>query len=104
MPKIKIDLHAWLAPCRCAQEKDEDQDKPCLELDVAPDATARQVLQDLAKRYAFVDQCVVSAQTGQHQGGALLVLNGRLLELAGGLDTTFNTGDVLDIVPPYTGG
>lgn len=98
MPRIKIELHAWLVSSRSAEEK------LGIELEVAPDATVRQVLAELAKRYKSVNECVVSAQTGEYQGTALLVLNGRSLELVGGLDTTFETGDVLDVVPAYTGG
>jgi len=91
-----------MASC-CAGKAPAGTVQSALEMEVGPEVTVRQLLADMARHNPPLGKSVVSAE-GNYQGGALLVLNGSLVELAGGLDSVFNEGDVLEIVPAYMGG
>ena len=51
-----------------------------------------------------VRKVLFEADTGRLAGYIALVLNGRFVELSGGLDTELKSGDTLRLMPGFSGG
>lgn len=66
--------------------------------------TVRDLLNRLAKRHERLGGLVFSTETQQLSGNVRLVLNSRLIELVGGLDTCLETGDEILFLPAFSGG
>lgn len=71
---------------------------------IADGETIRDVLNRLADRYAGIDGVVFDRQSQTLTGHVRLVLNERVVELAGGLDTVLADGDTMLLLPAFAGG
>lgn len=97
MPKVKVELHSWLA------DSFTRDGRYTLELKIEPGTTVKELLTDLAQKYKVFNDYVLD-QEQKLKGYTYLVLNEKLLELAGGLEAELQEGDTLTIVPAYAGG
>jgi len=77
--------------------------KPELELEMEKN-TVRDLLLKLTERYGELKKVIIEQQTMEIQPYILVLLNGRRVNLSGGLDTQLNNGDVVAIFPPVMGG
>ena len=58
----------------------------------------------LACRYRAFSQMAFDPASGKLTGQITVIYNGRVLELAGGLDTVLSDGDELMLLPAFAGG
>ena len=100
MGSAKIEIMPWLsryfAPGRYG--------RVVLEKEVDEGATIRDLLEEIISDNQEVRKVLFEADTGRLAGYIALVLNGRFVELSGGLDTELKPGDTLRLMPGFSGG
>ena len=100
MGSVKIEIMPWLsryfAPGRYG--------RVTMERDVDEGATIRDLLEEIISDNREVREVLFEAGTGRLAGYIALVLNGRFVELSGGLDTELKPGDTLRLMPGFSGG
>jgi molybdopterin converting factor small subunit len=64
----------------------------------------REFFLQLCDRYPKFGEFVYDTSTNDLTGVVSVVINNRLLELAGGLDTEIRDGDSLVLLPAFAGG
>jgi molybdopterin converting factor small subunit len=75
-----------------------------LEREIDDGATVRDLLEEIAAQNREVKEALFDARTGRLAGHISAILNGRFLELAGGLDTKLKAGDTLRLMFIPSGG
>jgi molybdopterin converting factor small subunit len=75
-----------------------------LELAVSDGATIRELLEVASAGDPQFKEMLWNAQTGRVAGHIAVILNGRLVELAGGLDAKLAPGDTVQLMPGFSGG
>ena len=100
MPRVRIEVIPWLTTAFGAP----GSGRLVREEEVDPGATIRDLFDRLASQYERFAELVFD-RDGRHLTGLVSVIfNDRILELQGGLDTTFADGDTIIILPAYSGG
>ena len=63
-----------------------------------------QILARLAREYQGFGAIALDPRTLEPTGQVSIILNGRLLELAGGMQAEVRDGDTITFLPAYAGG
>ncbi len=72
--------------------------------EVEEKTTVGHLLARLARHYQGFADVALDPQTMEPTGQVSIILNGRLLELAGGTQAEVRDGDILTLLPAYAGG
>ncbi len=75
-----------------------------IEEEIEEGSRVKDLFATLAQRHQAFSQLVFDPASGKLTGEITVICNGRLLELAGGLDTVLNDGDELMLLPAFAGG
>ena len=97
---VHVEILPWLSDRISAQHAG----RLTLTQEVTEGATARQVLEALAADNQRFREVVFSDRSGRLAGHIMLLRNGRLIELAGGMEAELGPGDTLRLIPGFSGG
>ena len=97
---VQVEILPWLSQRLLAQHSG----RLTLTQEVSEGTTVRQVLEAIAAGDKPFRELLFPADTGQLAGYIMLLLNGRLIELAGGLEAEVRPGDTLRLIPGFSGG
>jgi molybdopterin converting factor small subunit len=97
---VQVEVMPWLSRYVVAG----CEEPVILEKEVGEGATVRDLLEEMTSENQEFRTVIFDAQTGKLAGYVGLVLNGRFLELAGGVEATVKPGDVLRLMPGFSGG
>jgi len=97
---IKLEYYSWLAK----ELIGAGEDGRTVELPLPAAGTVRALLAGLAADSEAFERLVYDSADGRLREYATLILNGRVIELAGGLDTHLQPGDHLLLLPGFSGG
>ena len=75
-----------------------------LEREVSDSATVRDLLEEVASQNREFKEALFNARTGNLAVHISLFLNGRFLELSGGLEAKLKSGDTLRLMLAFSGG
>jgi molybdopterin converting factor small subunit len=75
-----------------------------LEREIGDGATVRELFEEIAGQNRAVKEALFDARTGRLAGQISALLNGRFLELAGGLDAELKGGDTVRLMFIPSGG
>jgi hypothetical protein len=98
--KVRVQVLPWLSGLIGAQCDEEIN----FELSLHPDSTLLQFLDELAIRRPDVAALIYDQEHGTVKATALLMLNNRAFELAGGYGALLKDGDVVTLLAAYIGG
>ncbi|MFH1485575.1 MAG: MoaD/ThiS family protein [Chloroflexota bacterium] len=100
MSVVKIEAFPWLSGTFGAPRSD----RLILEEEIEEGATTGDLLRNLAATYRKFGELAFDEETQNLSGHITIVLNGRLLELAGGLEARLKDGDSVLLLPAFDGG
>jgi molybdopterin converting factor small subunit len=100
MKQVQLEIMPWLSRYFDAAQGGRTR----LKREVRDGATVRDLLVEIASQDRELQAVLFDAQTGRLTPHISVVLNGRFLELAGGLDTELHTGDNLRLMLAMSGG
>ncbi|MBI2906903.1 MAG: MoaD/ThiS family protein [Chloroflexi bacterium] len=100
MAKVKVEVFPWLSGTFGSRRSD----RLVFEEDVASGATMGLLLRKLAADHKEFDEITFDRETRDLSGHISVILNGRLLELAGGLEAELKEGDSVLLLPAFDGG
>ena len=101
MSKVRLEFFSWLADTLAVEGTGGEI---ILEEGIEENKTVRDVLSHLAVGHPRFGELIFDVKTQKLIGRVSIFFNGRLLEMANGLDTRLRDGDVLTFVPPIEGG
>ena len=73
-------------------------------LSVTPGTTVRELLEEHARGSEAFERIVYELNGHRLRESVALIINGRVIELAGGLDRELQQGDELLLLPGFSGG
>ena len=97
---IKLEYYSWLA----TELKGVGEEGTTVELPIGGDGTVRALLERLAAENPKFEDLVYDRGADRVKEYATLILNGRTIELAGGLGAQLQPGDHLLLLPGFSGG
>ena len=97
--KVRLEYYSWLA-----KELAGDERGKTVELALTGDRTVRSLLERLARESNDFERLVYDLAGQRIREYAALIVNGRAVELAGGLDVRLHDGDQLLLLPGFSGG
>ena len=97
---VRLEIMPWLSRYFAA----ERSGRAILDTEVSDGATVMELLLEITSQNQEFGEVLFDAQTGRVAGYISLILNGRLLELAGGLEAELRPGDTLRLTPAFSGG
>lgn len=100
MDTVQLECYSWL----CRQLGMGDGESTVMDVPLTGDRTVRSVLAYLASRSEAFSRLVYDAETDHIRDYVALVLNGRMVELVGGLEAQLRAGDRLLLIPGFSGG
>ena len=100
MSHVRLEVLPWLA----RYFGTEQSGRVVLEREVSDGTTVSDLLEDVTSQNQELQEVLFDTQTGRLTGYVTLILNGRLLELAGGLEAELRPGDTLRLMPTLAGG
>ena len=100
MGSVHLEVLPWLSRYIAG----EHSGRAVLEVEVNDGATVRDLLEEIASQNQEFQDVLFDAKTGRLAGHIALILNGRLVELAGGLEATLSPGDTIQLMPGFSGG
>ena len=100
MSVVQVEVMAWLSRYFTAKSPG----RLTMEKEIGDGATIRDLLEEFAAQNAELGELLFNAKTGRLTGHVTVILNGRLLELAGGLDAKLRSGDSIRLLPTIAGG
>lgn len=71
---------------------------------LAKKASVEILLNQLIDRYPSINGTIVDPKSGRLHDHVVIIVNGIVLDLVGGLQTSLNDGDMIYILPFITGG
>lgn len=100
MSHVRLEVLPWLT----RYFGTEQSGRVVLEKELSDGTTVSDLLEDVTSQNQELKQVLFDTQTGRLTGYVTLILNGRLLELAGGLEAELEPGDTLRLMPTLAGG
>ena len=100
MGKVQLKFPASFASMLNAQ----GSDLLILEKEIGEGATITDLLADLAFSYADFSKAVFDPDTGKVSDRVHLILNNRILQIPEVTEARLNDGDIVIILPVYSGG
>lgn len=97
--KVRLEYYSWLA-----KELAGDERGKTVELSLSGDHTVRSLLERLARESGDFERLVYDLAGQRIREYAALIVNGRAIELAGGLEARLHDGDHLLLLPGFSGG
>ena len=98
--RVRIEVIPWLTSLLGSVASG----RVILEERLPPGATVRRVLVRLGEEHPSLGNVLFDRDTGTLGWQVSVVLNDRLLELAGGLDAELRDGDTVTLLPAFQGG
>jgi molybdopterin converting factor small subunit len=100
MSTVRLEVMPWLSRYLVGQ----GTGRVILERVVGHETTIRQLLEEVTSENHELGPVLFDATTGQLGGHICLILNGRLMELAGGMETRLRPDDTVLLMPGISGG
>ena len=100
MTGVRVEIMSWLNRYFGA----EHTGRVVLDREVSPRTTVRDLLEEITSGNQEFREMLFDAQTGRPTGHITLILNGRFLELSGGMEAELKAGDTLRLIPVFSGG
>ncbi len=97
---VRLEFLSWLTEMLGIEAASE----AIVEQKIEQDETVKHLFNQLAVTYHAFGQIVFDVEAQKLTGRAVILLNGRQLELVGGLETKLSDGDTLTFIPPIEGG
>ena len=97
---VTLEYYSWLA----TQLKGAGEQGTTERLTLEPGTTVRDVLISLAADSAKFEELVYDRADDRLKEYAALIVNGQMIDLAGGLGRTLAPGDELLLLPGFAGG
>lgn len=105
MRYVYVEIMPWLSRYFAPDQSEPGHSgRVVLEREISDEATVSDLLAEITSRSQEFGEVLFDAQTGRLTGYITLILNGRLLELAGGLEAELESGDTLRLMPTLAGG
>jgi molybdopterin converting factor small subunit len=102
---VYLEIRPWLSRCFVPEPSGSGRSgRVVLERETGVGATVGDLLEEIASENQELRGVLFDPQTGRLTGYVTLILNGRLLELAGGLEVELSPGDTLRLMPTLAGG
>lgn len=100
MKGVRLEIFPWLS--RYLGEADDR--RAVIEREIGEGATVGDVLTELASRNKALGAILFDGSSGRLAGHVSVILNGRFLEVKGGLEAPVRRGDTVRVFPGYSGG
>jgi molybdopterin converting factor small subunit len=100
MSTVTLEYYSWLAK----ELIGAGESGATVELPLPLEGTVRALLAELASESPKFAELVYDLQDERLREYATLIVNGRVIELAGGLDSRLKPGDHLLLLPGFSGG
>ncbi len=100
MTCVHLEVLPWLSRYFVA----ERSGRVVLEREVSDGAMVRDLLEEIASQNQELKEVLFDAKTGRLTSHISLTLNGRFLELTGGLEARLKGGDTIRLMPSIGGG
>jgi molybdopterin converting factor small subunit len=100
MGGVRLEILAWLSRYFGV----ESSGRVVLEREVTQGTTVGDLLAELISQNRELRDVCFDPQSGRPTGHVTFVLNGRFLELAGGLEAELSPGDTIRLMPTLGGG
>jgi molybdopterin converting factor small subunit len=100
MSHVRLEILPWLS-----RYFDAERLGPViLEKDVADGVTVRDLLEEMTSQNQKLGRVLFDERSGRLAAHVRVILNGRVLELAGGLEAKLKDGDTIRLVAGIGGG
>jgi molybdopterin converting factor small subunit len=100
MGTVRVEVMPWLS----RYFSTERYGRVIRQMDPGDGGTVRDLLEKLAAQNVELGEVLFDPHTGRVSAHIQLLLNGRLLEIAGGMDAALAPGDTLRLMPGFSGG
>ena len=100
MNRVRLEVLPWLSRYFGA----ESTARAILERDVATGVTVGGFLEDMTLQSQELKEVLFDDRTGRLVSHIIVIKNGRLLELSGGLEAELEDGDTLRLMASIAGG
>ncbi len=100
MGKVKVEAVPWL-PTTLGEPKYK---RVVVEMEAAQGDTVGDLMHRLAEKHPRFKELVFDEQAQAVTGYASVVLNGEVIDNAGGMKLPVHDGDVITLIPSYMGG
>jgi molybdopterin converting factor small subunit len=100
MSSVQLEILPWLSRYFATGHAG----RVALELEVVDGMTVRDLLEEITAQDEAFRQVLFNPNTGRLAGHISLILNGRLVELSGGLEAKLGPGDTIQLLPGFSGG
>ena len=97
---VRVEIMSWLRRYFDA----EGSERVVVEKRVRDGMSVRELLEEIAAQNRAFGEMLFDPETGRWTGHVSLILNGRFLELSGGLEAKLRDRDVLRVIPVFAGG
>jgi len=100
MSSVRVEIMPWLS----RYFNDQRSGRVVLDRDVTDGATLRDLLEEIASPNERFKAVLFDPETGSLAAHICLILNGRFLQLMGGLEAKLRPGDTVRVMPAFSGG
>ena len=100
MTRVRLEIMPWLSRYFGA----DGSGRVILDREVRDGATVSDLLEEIASQNPELREVLFAAKNRRLPGHIILILNGRFVQLAGGLDATLRSGDTIRLMPTLGGG
>jgi len=100
MSSVQVEIMPWLSRYFVAGHSG----RAVFEREVSDGTTVRELLEDISSHSQEFRDMIFDARSGRLAGHVSIILNGRFLELAGGLEARLRPGDTIRLMPGFSGG
>ena len=100
MDRVRLEILPWVSDAFGG----EGSGDVVLEEELTAGGTIGDVIKKLASENQTFSDFIFTDKPGELSGQVTIILNDRLLETVGGLDTNLNNGDIIRLFPVIAGG
>lgn len=100
MASVKIEIYPWLSSAFGSKRPE----RLVLNQEIAEDETMGSLLKRLADAHKEFATLAFDERVGDLSGHVSIIINGRLMELAGGLEAKLKDEDLILLLPAFDGG